>query len=108
MTPPEGRGNLCKKCGRCCWAKAILGDKIYYTDIPCPHLDLETNLCSVYKERFKVNPDCLSIEDGIRLGVFPADCPYVADISDYRPPHLDCDREEMGKLYRWADDQEPD
>ncbi len=57
-----------------------------YTDIPCPHLDAESGLCGVYERRREANRDCLSVADGIRRGVFPADCPYVADIPGYLPP----------------------
>jgi uncharacterized cysteine cluster protein YcgN (CxxCxxCC family) len=63
-----------------------VGDLIIYTDIPCPYLDPETKLCRVYARRHEVNPGCLSVEEGIARGVFPADCPYVAGLPDYRPP----------------------
>jgi hypothetical protein len=33
-----------------------------------------------------MNPDCLTVEEGIKLGVFPADCPYVKDIKGYKGP----------------------
>lgn len=57
-----------------------------YTDTPCQYLDLDTNRCTVYESRHQVNPDCLDVEAGIRRGVFPADCPYVLDRPDYKPP----------------------
>jgi uncharacterized cysteine cluster protein YcgN (CxxCxxCC family) len=81
--------NLCRKCGRCCYAKLRVRDEMVYTTVPCPHLDEETKLCRAYERRFEVNPDCLSVEEGIRLGVFPADCPYVACVEGYNPPVLD-------------------
>ena len=49
----------CKQCGRCCYEK--LEDargKIIYTDVPCEFLDVENNRCSVFEERFVVNPIC--------------------------------------------------
>jgi len=76
----------CLRCGRCCFAKLWIGGRIYYTPFPCKYLDLRTRLCTVYDRRHEVNPECLSIEAGIKLGVFPKDCPYVRDIPDYTPP----------------------
>ncbi len=99
MPKDKNNEDLCRRCGRCCYAKVILEKEVYYTDIPCVYLDLETNLCTVYEHRFEVNPDCLTVEEGIKMGVFPADCPYVKDLPGYRPPHTDCDLEEMSRLY---------
>jgi len=78
--------DICRKCGRCCYRKLWLEDTIYYTPTPCEYLDTETNRCTVYEKRHLVNPECLSVEEGIRIGVFPADCPYVKDLPDYTPP----------------------
>jgi hypothetical protein len=36
--------------------------------------------------RHEVAPHCASVEDGIELGVFPADCPYVRDVEGYVGP----------------------
>ncbi len=89
--PPESRDVRCRRCGRCCYAKLLVGDRVIYTDAPCDHLDPETRLCRVYDRRHEVNPDCLSVEEGIRRGVFPADCPYVADLPGYNAPIEDTD-----------------
>ena len=35
---------------------------------------------------YEVNPECLSVEDGIELGVFPASCPNVEGLVGYVPP----------------------
>ena len=78
--------DTCERCGRCCYQKLWIEDRIYYTPFPCEYLDIETRLCAVYRKRHQVNPQCLDIEEGIRLGVFPADCPYVRDLPDYVPP----------------------
>ena len=88
---PEAREAICRRCGRCCYAKLLVGDQIIYTDTPCAHLDTDTNLCRVYEHRHAVNPDCLSVKQGIRRGVFPVDCPYVADVEGYRAPIEDTD-----------------
>ena len=52
----------------------------------CEFLDQRTHLCTIYAERFERNPHCLTLEEGIELGVFPADCPYVRGIPGYPPP----------------------
>ena len=81
----------CRRCGRCCYAKLLVGDRVIYTDVPCAYLDLQTRLCRVYERRHEMNPDCLRVEEGIRRGVFPADCPYVAGIAGYKAPIEDAD-----------------
>lgn len=42
-----------------------------------------------------MNPDCISVEAGIRLGVFPGDCPHVRDVADYVAPRLGMTPEEI-------------
>lgn len=103
MTDATDREDLCRRCGRCCYAKVILDDEVYYTDIPCRHLDPGTHLCMIYEKRFEIEPDCLTVKEGIKRRVFPADCPYVADLAGYRAPHTDCDLEEMSRLYNEED-----
>lgn len=93
MTQPDP--DLCEKCGRCCYAKLIIGGEIVYTPFPCPYLDEATRLCTVYERRHEVNPDCLPVEMGIRFGVFPPDCPYVRDLPGYVPPRLGMTPEEI-------------
>ena len=77
---------LCERCGRCCCVKFYLDDELVYTPWFCHFYDPETHLCTVYERRFEVNPHCLTVEEGIAAGVFPADCPYVRDRPGYRPP----------------------
>lgn len=76
---------LCRRCGRCCYEKLIIDNHVFTTRKPCSYLDVETNLCTIYERRFEVNPRCLSVPQGIELGVFPADCPYVRGLQDYFP-----------------------
>ena len=83
--PPAEHEALCRRCGRCCYEKLIMGNHVFTTRKPCPHLDVQTNLCTVYERRLEVNPRCLTISQGIQLGVFPADCPYVRGLRDYTP-----------------------
>lgn len=87
--------NLCEKCGRCCYAKLIIDGEIVYTPFPCPYLDEATRLCAIYERRHEINPYCLPVELGIRLGVFPPDCPYVRDIPDYKPPRMSLTPQEL-------------
>lgn len=82
----DGREALCRRCGRCCCAKLIISGEVVYTPHFCKHLDPATRLCTIYERRFEINPDCMTVEEGIRCGVFPADCPYVQGIENYRPP----------------------
>ncbi len=96
----------CLRCGRCCYAKLLVEDRIIYTDIPCRYMDVETNLCRVYERRHEVNPDCLGVEAGTKRGVFPADCPYVKDIPGYRAPILDVGRSELAELLEAAEAEE--
>jgi hypothetical protein len=76
---------LCRRCARCCYEKFIVDGRVFTSRTPCPHLDVQTRLCAVYERRFQVNPCCLDVEQGIELGVFPASCPYVRGLRDYRP-----------------------
>ena len=100
MEPGSDIEGLCRRCGRCCYAKVIIGDEVCYTDIPCEFLDPATKTCTVYGRRFEANPDCLTVEEGIKARVFPADFPYVAGLDGYRPPRTDSDPAEMARLYR--------
>ena len=70
-----------------------------YLPFPCPYLDEDTRLCTVYERRHEVNPDCLTLEEGIRIGVFPADCPYVAGIESYKPPREKWTRRDIEAYY---------
>lgn len=98
---PEPVPDLCLRCGRCCYAKLIIDGEVVYTPFPCPHLDAATRLCTVYERRHEVNPECITLEEGIRLGVFPGDCPYVRGLPDYVPPRLELTAEELAA---YADD----
>ena len=78
---------LCQRCGRCCYEKVEFEGTVYYTDIPCQFLDMETNTCHVYAERDKLRPGCVRLmPDHVPRGFLPADCPYVADLKNYKAP----------------------
>jgi len=50
----------------------------------CKYLDKKTNKCLIYKNRFKVNPYCLSIKEGTRKSALPNECLYVKDNKIYQ------------------------
>lgn len=90
------REALCRRCGRCCCRKLLLGQTVFYTPFFCRHLGPPKTQggrverrCTVYAERFRMNLRCRDAADGARMGLFPADCPYVAGRADYVPPVAD-------------------
>lgn len=99
----------CRRCGRCCYEKYIVDGRVFTTRRPCPYLNVKTRLCTVYEQRFAVNPRCLSVEAGIECGVFPADCLYIRGRRGYQPSEegwLDAKtvkKIERGTLTRHAD-----
>ena len=78
----------CRRCGRCCYEKIEFEGEIYYTDTPCNFLDPLTRRCRVYSRRRTERPDCAALTpEVVRQGFLPGDCPYVAEIDGYVPPH---------------------
>ncbi len=80
------REALCRKCGRCCCVKVVIQGQVVLSPFYCPFLDEMTMLCTIYPRRYQLNPLCTSPEVGIRLGIWPGDCPYVDDPDNYRGP----------------------
>ncbi len=79
--------NMCQRCGRCCYEKIDHGGKIYVTDIPCNHLNLQTKECRIYAQRCQRQNGCVALTaEIIALGVLPVDCPYVAVKQSYNAP----------------------
>jgi len=103
---------LCRRCARCCYEKIVVDGHVFTTRRPCRYLDVRTKLCRVYRRRHEINPRCLTVEQGIAWGVFPADCPYVRGLEDYQPAEegwLDDDLVRLiedGTLTRWEDIRE--
>lgn len=80
---------ICRRCGRCCYEKVSFQGTVYYTDIPCEHLDPESRLCTVYPHRQQRRKGCIALTPAVvGRGFLPADCPYVADCEDYPAPVL--------------------
>ena len=87
--------SVCRRCGRCCYEKIDFKGRIYYTELPCEHLDPETKLCRVYDERDERRPGCVRLtQETLGKGFLPADCAYVAGIREYPAPIMP-DEEEM-------------
>ena len=83
--------NHCDTCptsirSMCCWYSYYDGvdNFIIY---PCEYLSKKTRRCLIYKNRFKINPKCLTVEKALIEGGFPKECPYVkeSDIIPVRP-----------------------
>lgn len=90
--PPSGTPEweaLCTGCGKCCYDKVWEGDRLLLLTSACPYLEVETNRCRVYPERFEIEPMCLPIgPEIIEMGGLPEDCPYVENFPGYRGPKV--------------------
>jgi uncharacterized cysteine cluster protein YcgN (CxxCxxCC family) len=79
MTEAEWE-SLCDHCGICCLHSVRDGKtgKIKHLSAACRYLDLSTCCCSVYKDRFKIDPNCekLSPEKLRRIIKLPRTCAY--------------------------------
>lgn len=90
MTPK----NLCLQCSDktkkyCCYNSVIVigeSGQVYNIIIknqPCKFLDTETLKCLTFKNRFKLNPYCLTVKEAIKAKAFQKDCLYVKDNKNY-------------------------
>jgi len=87
---------MCVDCGMCCHPAVELdtGAKIVVPDLACKHLERAGDgktKCGVYSTRLKndvAGKWCRELSDGIREGIFPKECPYVADIDGYDGPKV--------------------
>ncbi len=77
---------ICNQCGKCCYIKTMIGDKPIFTRNHCEYLDTNSNLCTVYKDRFQKKPGCLTIDQAIKSNSLPDSCPYIKDIKNYQAP----------------------
>jgi len=90
ITFPARRRNrweaLCKQCGLCCYERRVLpGGRVYIDfNAPCEFLDTDTNLCTVYENRFRVCRYCAKVTMFHALfdRAMPPNCSYV---EQYRP-----------------------
>lgn len=72
--------SLCDGCGKCCLHKLEDedDDKLYYTDIACKLLDIESCRCSDYTNRVKKVSSCLTLTAATLKDVhfLPDTCAY--------------------------------
>ena len=72
--------SLCDGCARCCLHKLEDADTrdVFYTDVACRLLDMDTCRCTRYGERKRLVPHCVVMSpDSVRdLGWLPSTCAY--------------------------------
>lgn len=72
--------SLCDGCARCCIQKLedIDSGDLYYTQIVCDLLDLETCQCSQYPQRSKLVPTCITLtpKEIHKIDWMPNTCAY--------------------------------
>lgn len=72
--------SVCDGCGKCCLVK--LEDEengqVYYTDVACEQLDLDTCRCRNYSQRKQLVPTCicLTVDDLDDFHWLPRTCSY--------------------------------
>lgn len=76
----EEREALCDGCARCCLHKILDEEKnkVYYTNIACRYLDVESCRCTVYDRRHEHVSVCADLwkEDMAELLWLPESCAY--------------------------------
>jgi len=86
MGKKRKKDDICVRCGKCCYIKIQFGEINVFTNRHCEFLDENSNLCTIYKDRFEKKPGCLTIEQAIAIRALPNSCPYIKDKKDYKGP----------------------
>ncbi|MCC8073189.1 MAG: hypothetical protein LIO62_03585 [Clostridiales bacterium] len=73
--------SICTRCGKCCYTRSFDSNNqlIIHYDSPCKYLDTQTNLCTIYDERFKKCNYCgkVTLFTALYNPTLPSDCAYV-------------------------------
>jgi len=79
MAHEDDLESLCRQCGLCCHIKAGLRDGTFvvHPAVICKFQNTD-GTCTVYHERFALNPDCKSLQEMVDQDyVLPEGCPYT-------------------------------
>ena len=72
--------SLCDGCGKCCLHKLQDADsgELFYTNVACRLLDLNTARCTRYAIRARLMPDCIQLQPAQlgQLAWLPGTCAY--------------------------------
>lgn len=72
--------DICTHCGQCCFKRSYDDDGRIQVDLehPCPYLDPDTRLCTVYEERFAVCDRChpMTLRQAAFADHLPETCAY--------------------------------
>lgn len=72
--------SLCDGCGQCCLNKLIDEDsnEIYFTNVACNQLNIQSCQCNNYQRRFELEPDCIKLtrENLTSFVWLPLTCAY--------------------------------